>query len=34
MTPNPVLAKLGFSKNDRLVILHADIIGMCQASLS
>jgi hypothetical protein len=34
MRPNPVLKKLGFSESDRLVILHADDIGMCQASVS
>lgn len=33
MDPNPVLAKLGFSASDRLAIIHADDIGMCQASL-
>lgn len=33
MTPNPVLKKLGFSNTDRLVILHTDDIGMCQASV-
>lgn len=33
MTPNPLLKKLGYSDNDRLVILHTDDIGMCQASL-
>jgi hypothetical protein len=31
--PNPVLKKLGFADDDRLVILHADDVGMCQASL-
>jgi chitin disaccharide deacetylase len=34
MEPNPVLKKLGFSNTDRLVILHTDDIGMCQASLA
>jgi predicted glycoside hydrolase/deacetylase ChbG (UPF0249 family) len=34
MQPNPVLKKLGFSNTDRLVILHTDDVGMCQASLS
>jgi chitin disaccharide deacetylase len=34
MGPNPVLKKLGFSNTDRLVILHTDDIGMCQASLA
>lgn len=30
---NPVLKKLGFDANARVVILHADDIGMCQASV-
>lgn len=34
MLPNPVLRKLGFSDNDRLVILHADDVGMCEATVS
>jgi hypothetical protein len=34
MTPNPLLKKLGYSDNDRLVIIHTDDIGMCQASLT
>lgn len=34
MNPNPYLKKLGFSDNDRVVILHADDIGMCQASVA
>lgn len=34
MQPNPVLKKLGFSNTDKVVILHTDDIGMCQASLS
>jgi chitin disaccharide deacetylase len=33
MTPNPLLKKLGYSDNDRLVIIHTDDIGMCQASV-
>jgi len=32
--PNPVLKKLGYSDSDRLVILHADDLGMCQASVA
>lgn len=32
MRPNPVLAKLGFSNTDRVVIIHTDDIGMCHAS--
>jgi hypothetical protein len=34
MQPNPVLAKLGLSAQDRAVIIHTDDIGMCQASVS
>jgi len=34
MIPNPALKKIGFSDLDRLVIFHADDIGMCQGSLS
>lgn len=33
MNPNPVLKKLGFSNDDRLVIIHTDDIGMCHASI-
>ena len=33
MTPNPFLKRLGFSDNERLVIIHTDDIGMCHASL-
>ncbi len=33
MTANPLLKKLGYSDTDRLVIIHADDIGMCQASI-
>lgn len=33
MQPNPVLQKLGFDHDDRVLILHADDIGMCQATL-
>ncbi len=32
--PNPILKKLGFTPNDRLVIIHTDDIGMCQASVT
>lgn len=32
--PNPLLKKLGFSDTDRVVIIHTDDIGMCQASVS
>lgn len=31
--PNPLLKKLGYSDTDRLVIIHTDDIGMCQASV-
>lgn len=34
MDSNPVLKKLGLADSDRLVILHADDVGMCQASLT
>ena len=34
MGPNPVLKKLGFSNDDRVVIIHTDDIGMCQASIA
>jgi predicted glycoside hydrolase/deacetylase ChbG (UPF0249 family) len=34
MTPNPLLKKLGFPNDARVVILHADDIGMCHASVS
>jgi predicted glycoside hydrolase/deacetylase ChbG (UPF0249 family) len=30
---NPVLRKLGFSAGDRVVIVHADDVGMCQATV-
>lgn len=33
MNPNPLLKKLGYSDTDRLVIIHVDDVGMCQASL-
>jgi predicted glycoside hydrolase/deacetylase ChbG (UPF0249 family) len=34
LPPNPVLKKLGYSDHDRLVIIHTDDIGMCEASVS
>jgi predicted glycoside hydrolase/deacetylase ChbG (UPF0249 family) len=34
MTPNPVLRRLGLSDDDRVAIIHADDIGMCQASVA
>ncbi len=33
MPSNPLLKKLGYSDTDRLVIIHTDDIGMCQASV-
>lgn len=33
MNPNPILRKLGFAATDRVVILHADDIGMCHATI-
>ena len=33
MNPNPYLQKLGYTNNDRLVIIHTDDIGMCHASV-
>lgn len=30
---NPVLKQLGFDKRDRVVIVHADDVGMCHATL-
>ena len=34
MNPNPVLGRLGFADDDRVVIIHTDDIGMCQATVS
>ncbi|HJZ49077.1 MAG TPA: polysaccharide deacetylase family protein [Roseiflexaceae bacterium] len=34
MSPNPALRKLGFAETDRVAILHADDIGMCQSSVA
>ncbi len=33
MGPNPYLKKLGFANDDRVVVLHADDVGMCHASV-
>lgn len=33
MEPNPVLKRLGFANDDRVVIIHTDDIGMCHASV-
>jgi|AutmiccommuBRH23_1029490.scaffolds.fasta_scaffold00501_2 hypothetical protein len=34
MMPNPLLKKLGFSNDDRVMIIHADDLGMCQATIT
>ena len=34
MRSNSTLKRLGFSRNDRVLIIHADDIGMCEASVS
>lgn len=34
MNPNPLLKKLGFSNDDRVVIIHADDLGMCQSTIT
>ncbi len=34
MRPNPVLRKLGYADDDRLVILHIDDVGSSQATIS
>ena len=33
MSPNPLLKHLGYSNDDRVVIIHVDDVGMCHASL-
>jgi predicted glycoside hydrolase/deacetylase ChbG (UPF0249 family) len=33
MNANPVLRRLGLSDDDRVAIIHADDVGMCQATL-
>jgi predicted glycoside hydrolase/deacetylase ChbG (UPF0249 family) len=33
LKPNPLLKKLGFNDDDRVIIPHVDDIGMCQASV-
>lgn len=30
---NPYLKQLGFDENDRVVVIHADDVGMCQATI-
>ena len=30
---NPILAHLGFRPDDRVVIIHADDLGMCHATI-
>ncbi len=34
MKPNPVLRRLGLADTDRVAVIHADDVGMCQATLS
>ncbi len=34
MPPNPALKRLGFADTDRVVIIHADDIGMCQSTIT
>jgi hypothetical protein len=34
MQPNPVLRDLGYSATDRVAVIHADDIGMCQAGVA
>ncbi len=34
MEPNPLLKRLGFAPDDRVVIIHANDVGMCQASVT
>ena len=33
MMGNPVLRHLGLAATDRVVVIHADDLGMCQATL-
>jgi len=33
MSGNPFMSRLGFGEDDRVVITHADDVGMCQASV-
>jgi predicted glycoside hydrolase/deacetylase ChbG (UPF0249 family) len=33
-SPNPVLKRLGLADDDRVVLIHTDDIGMCQASVA
>ena len=34
MEPNPILRKLGLADGDRVALIHADDVGMCQASVA
>ena len=34
LKPNPYLKRLGFADDDRVVVMHADDIGMCQSTVS
>ncbi|KPV41583.1 hypothetical protein SE17_44575, partial [Kouleothrix aurantiaca] len=33
MATNPALERMGYAPDDRLLIFHADDIGMCQSTL-
>jgi hypothetical protein len=33
MRPNPVLTRLGYAPDDRVVLVHADDVGMCHATV-
>jgi chitin disaccharide deacetylase len=34
MQPNPLMKKLGYADDDRLVIVHCDDLGMCQSTIT
>ena len=33
MSASPTLARLGFSARDRVLVIHADDVGMCDATV-